>query len=105
MEGAEFHEGVIPVEGNAGPALLADEGLRVFGDEFQQLDVATVAGLVDGLGEPFVGLALFRVLLVEIRVKHPHQLLPKLFEPPMGGGLPTSRDDHIFLAKIRCHHR
>jgi hypothetical protein len=35
VEGAEFHEGVIPVEGNAGPALLADEGLRVFGDAFQ----------------------------------------------------------------------
>ena len=40
VEGAEFHEGVIPVEGNAGPALLADEGLRVFGDAFQQIDVA-----------------------------------------------------------------
>ena len=48
VEGAEFHEGVIPVSGNAGPALLADEGLRVFGDAFQQLDVAPVAGFVDG---------------------------------------------------------
>jgi hypothetical protein len=28
---------------NAGPALLADEGLRVLGDEFQQLDVSAVA--------------------------------------------------------------
>ena len=33
------------------------------------------------LGEEFVGLALLRVVLVEIRVKHPHQLLPKLFQP------------------------
>ena len=40
-----------------------------------------VAGFVDGLGEAFVGLALFRVLLVEVRVEHPHQLLPKLLEP------------------------
>ena len=31
--------------------------------------------------EQFVGLALFRIVLVEIRVKHPHQLLPKLFQP------------------------
>ena len=28
-----------------------------------------------------LGLALFRVVLVEIRAKHPHQLLPKLFHP------------------------
>ena len=42
VEGAEFHQGVIPVERNAGPALLADEGLRVFGDAFQQLDVSPV---------------------------------------------------------------
>ena len=60
---------MIPVEGNAGPALLADEGLRVFGDAFQQLDVSPVAGFVDRLGEEFVSLALFRVLFVEIRVK------------------------------------
>jgi hypothetical protein len=43
VEGAEFHQGVIPVERNAGPALLADEGLRVFGNAFQQVDVSTVA--------------------------------------------------------------
>lgn len=55
--------------------------LRVLGDEFQQLDVSPVAGFVDRLGEEFVGLALFRIVLVEIRVKHPHQLLPKLFHP------------------------
>jgi hypothetical protein len=30
----------LAVEGNAGPALLADERLRVFGDAFQQLDVS-----------------------------------------------------------------
>jgi hypothetical protein len=46
VEGAEFHEGVIPVEGNAGPALLADERLRVSGDELQQLDVSTVASSI-----------------------------------------------------------
>jgi hypothetical protein len=40
-----------------------------FGDAFQQLDVSPVAGFIDGLGEAFVGLALFRVVLVEIRVK------------------------------------
>jgi hypothetical protein len=31
---------MIAVEGNAGLALLADERLRVFGDVFQQVDVA-----------------------------------------------------------------
>jgi hypothetical protein len=40
-----------------------------------------VAGFVDRLSEEFVGFALFRVVLVEIRVKHPHQLLPKLLQP------------------------
>jgi hypothetical protein len=38
-------EAALPVEGNAGPALLPDERLRIFGDEFQQLDVSSVAGL------------------------------------------------------------
>ena len=28
VEGAEFHEGAIPVERNAGPAVLADEDLN-----------------------------------------------------------------------------
>ena len=28
------HEGVIPVEGDAGPALFADKCLRVLGDDF-----------------------------------------------------------------------
>jgi hypothetical protein len=61
--------------------LLQDERLRVLGDEFQQFDISPIAGFVDRLGEEFVGPALFRVVLVEIRVKHPHQLLPKLFQP------------------------
>jgi len=40
-----------------------------------------VASFVDRLGEEFIGLALFRIVLVEVGVKHPHQLLPKLFQP------------------------
>jgi hypothetical protein len=39
-----------------------------------------VAGFVDRLGEAFVGLALLGILLVEIRVEHAHQFLPKLFQ-------------------------
>ena len=33
-EGAKFHEGVIPVEGDAGQGLFADKRLRVLGDDF-----------------------------------------------------------------------
>jgi hypothetical protein len=56
--------------------LFQDKCLRILRDEFQQFEVSWVAGFVDRLGEPFVGLALFRVLLVEIRVKYPDQFLP-----------------------------
>ena len=34
VEGAEFYQRVIAIERNAGPTLLEDERLRVFGDEF-----------------------------------------------------------------------
>ncbi len=60
VERPQFLETALGVEGNAGPALLEDERLRVLGDAFQQLDVATVAGFVVRLGEEFIGLALFQ---------------------------------------------
>ncbi|MCU0777148.1 MAG: hypothetical protein MUF86_05710 [Akkermansiaceae bacterium] len=46
-----------------------------------------VAGFVDRLGEEFVGLAHFRVVLVEIRVKHPHQLPAEMFMPAAHGAI------------------
>lgn len=81
VERPQLLESALNVERNAGSALFQDECLRILCDEFQQFDVSPVAGFVDRLGETFVGLALFRILLVEIWVKHPHQPLPKLIQP------------------------
>ena len=46
----QFHHSARHIERNADSTLFENECLRVFGNEFQQFDVAPVASFVDRLG-------------------------------------------------------